>query len=593
MDVSTQVQRLPNEYRSEDAHRNNTRLSPSPSPSPSDRTLTARISHSPVPQTSSKKEANAASSKSLSSKVNDYWVLEIASCFGSTATLVGIIIFLNAYNGKPSPDWPYGITVNSILSWLVQIFTALLLEPIVACLSQARWNYLSGVGCQLSDIGLYDFASRGVWGCLSLIWHSKFRTSACLGALITILAIGTGPFVQQMVAIENRLALSAESATVPRSQGFVQFGDDIMPQDIAAAVYSSVLGSTTKMNSNLTQLSIAPDCPTGECEIPPFRSLAACSTCKDITNTISTMCMDNWCGTNSTFCRHSLPGGLKLNVTDLDGLPGRLVSDMTSRVGYFNASIIANFTALYVPTEATIRKAISQHCLVYWCVKTYTAGMHNNKPWEKLLDTWDDLAIPMAFGQNLTFHVPPKDNLTSSRVWVGFPYVKVWTRSRVNLQKDTSVCDVYKDIQMPGTVSSTDEFRQPMIRYGLPKFSAKLAEGFTTGVRLFNNTPANGTSWKMETQIHVRWEWIGLPALLVVLTALFLCTTMFQTRKGGFDVWKSSPTPLVCARLDQRAQEFVCSVENPTEMEQLASQIRVRFRKETSESGVGWQMETV
>ena len=174
MYTSTQARRLSNEHRSEATRANSTLRSVSPSPS--DRTLADRSqSYYRPPPSSSDNKTNTNSPKSLSSKVNDYWVLEIASCCGSAGALVGIIVFLNAYNGKPSPDWPYGMTVNSILSWLVQIFTALLLEPIAACLSQVRWNKLSSAGCHLSDVNLYDFASRGAFGCISLIWHSKFR----------------------------------------------------------------------------------------------------------------------------------------------------------------------------------------------------------------------------------------------------------------------------------------------------------------------------------------------------------------------------------------------------------------------------------
>jgi hypothetical protein len=83
------------------------------SPTPTDRTLAVRISSNARLQTSSIKEANITSSKSLSSKINDYWILEMASCFGSARALVGIIVVSNEYNGKPLPEWPYGITVNS------------------------------------------------------------------------------------------------------------------------------------------------------------------------------------------------------------------------------------------------------------------------------------------------------------------------------------------------------------------------------------------------------------------------------------------------------------------------------------------------
>ena len=404
-----------------------------------------------------------------------------------------------------------------------------------------------------------------------------------MGALVTILAIGTGPFVQQMVTVENRIAFSAEPATVPRSLGIIGYQDrsQILPQELLAALYSAILGGTTNDNGNLTQLSIAPDCPTGECEISPFRSLAACSTCTDLTDSISTSCIDDWCQDNLTFCQHSLPSGLTLNVSEYNGITGDVASEISSHVGYFAPPIIANFTSISIASGTNLTNATAHHCLVYWCVKTYTAGMHNNKPWEKLVDTWQHLEMPLGFGPNFTFHVPSQGNLTSAKVWVGIPFIKAWMYSKLNISPSLS-CN---KVETP-----YDEFRYPMIRYGSPEFSEKLAFGITTGVRLYNNTPANGTAWKMETQIHVRWAWATLPALLVVSTTVFLGMTALQTKSGGFDVWKSSPTPLVCATLDQRARDLVCSTGGPMEMEQSTSQIRVKFQKEGFEGGGSWQL---
>ncbi|KAB8079691.1 hypothetical protein BDV29DRAFT_151610 [Aspergillus leporis] len=57
--------------------------------------------------------------KTFASRVNDYWVWEIASCVGSLAAIFAIVTVLLAYNGKSLPSWPYGVTTNSVLSWLI------------------------------------------------------------------------------------------------------------------------------------------------------------------------------------------------------------------------------------------------------------------------------------------------------------------------------------------------------------------------------------------------------------------------------------------------------------------------------------------
>jgi hypothetical protein len=68
-----------------------------------------------------------------------------------------------------------------------------------------------------------------------------------MGALVTVLAIGTGPFIQQMVIGENRLAPSTEPATISRGQGIVAIECDHVrsTRSTGRAVYSSLFGGTT------------------------------------------------------------------------------------------------------------------------------------------------------------------------------------------------------------------------------------------------------------------------------------------------------------------------------------------------------------
>ncbi|KAF5855973.1 hypothetical protein ETB97_008130 [Aspergillus alliaceus] len=149
--------------------------------------------------TSSLHETSKVPRKSIPSKLHGYWVLEIASCCGSLCALIGIVVLLWMYNGKKLPDWKWGIAISSALSWLVQAITALLLQPIAACLNQARRIYLNKCKHLLLVISLYDLASRGPLASLLLLWQTD---------------IGTGPLVQQMAKVESKLVPSAEPASI-------------------------------------------------------------------------------------------------------------------------------------------------------------------------------------------------------------------------------------------------------------------------------------------------------------------------------------------------------------------------------------------
>lgn len=107
--------------------------------------------------------------------MNNYWVWEVISCIGSLVALICIIGVLLNYDGKPIPNWPYGITINSVLSWITQVFSALMLGTVAACLSQNAWIHFNMRDRPLSNINSYHSASRGVWGCMTFLWEVKMR----------------------------------------------------------------------------------------------------------------------------------------------------------------------------------------------------------------------------------------------------------------------------------------------------------------------------------------------------------------------------------------------------------------------------------
>lgn len=68
---------------------------------------------------------------------NSGWVQEVASCFFAMLALAAIIITLAVHSGKPIPEWPRLISINS----LIAIFSALFRAGIVYPVSEgANWS---------------------------------------------------------------------------------------------------------------------------------------------------------------------------------------------------------------------------------------------------------------------------------------------------------------------------------------------------------------------------------------------------------------------------------------------------------------------
>lgn len=98
-----------------------------------------------------------------SGSLGSSWIWEILSCVIAVASLAGIIVVLYMYDGKSMPDWPYGITLNAVISLLTTLMKAAMAFPITEALSQLKWSWFSR-GNNLSDLALLDAASRGPFG---------------------------------------------------------------------------------------------------------------------------------------------------------------------------------------------------------------------------------------------------------------------------------------------------------------------------------------------------------------------------------------------------------------------------------------------
>lgn len=103
------------------------------------------------------------------------WAWEVSACLASFGILLAIFGLLKAYDKKAQPQWPYGITLNSALSWLTTTLKSFLLIPAAACISQSVWVYYASRPRSLKTLATYDAASRGPWGAAHLIWDLQAR----------------------------------------------------------------------------------------------------------------------------------------------------------------------------------------------------------------------------------------------------------------------------------------------------------------------------------------------------------------------------------------------------------------------------------
>lgn len=104
----------------------------------------------------------------------DWWMKELGALLLSFSSLLCIVLILRIHEGRPLPDWPLSITINSLVSIFSTIMGMTLVVPLAEGISQAKWHWFQHYH-PLSDMGVYDRGSRGPWGALEMLWVFRLR----------------------------------------------------------------------------------------------------------------------------------------------------------------------------------------------------------------------------------------------------------------------------------------------------------------------------------------------------------------------------------------------------------------------------------
>jgi hypothetical protein len=234
------------------------------------------------------------------------WLLEIISWLLSAACMAGIIVVLVVYKDKSIPNWPLGLTLNAYISVLSKIATAALLLPVSEALGQLKWSWFNkDKSTKLWDFEIFDNASRGPWGSLHLLMLTKGRTLAALGAIVTIFALATDQFFQQVVEYPEHLHVQPGNGTIPRATGYVPMipglefrrdsGENLVPdQNILGLAKSYIFGNGTTPTpfGKGARAEIPLSCPASQCTWPLYETLGVCSSCVNVADLLEFKCIN-------------------------------------------------------------------------------------------------------------------------------------------------------------------------------------------------------------------------------------------------------------------------------------------------------------
>ena len=124
--------------------------------------------------------------ETLQHRWTDGWLQEYICIVFGLAFIAALAVILLKQDGKPPPTFGTALggalTLNTIISIIAAAAKALLLLPVMECVSQLKWMWFLQKRRPLSDFSLFDQACRGLFAGFSLIWKTRLR---CVSLLLT------------------------------------------------------------------------------------------------------------------------------------------------------------------------------------------------------------------------------------------------------------------------------------------------------------------------------------------------------------------------------------------------------------------------
>ncbi|KAI0429592.1 hypothetical protein F5Y09DRAFT_331681 [Xylaria sp. FL1042] len=518
-----------------------------------------------------------------------WWWWEIGSCIVSLIGLGLVTFILSRVDNEPVSSWPYSIRPNSLVSVITTVTKASMMVPIALCLSQLKWDHFQYRPNTLHHLQIYDDASRGPWGCFSMVATGHLKAlSAWALALLTLAALGIEPSIQQTLELVTRQApsrnatgeveISKAGAYSSRGLESGSIGSD--RSFVRTLISNGVLGSVQDHHFSCPE-------PTVECRWGKFDTLAVCANYTNTTEAVRKDCRSTRHNTyDNVTCTFTFPEGKRVSLANRTDDPDNFQRLGTSQYctssgpGYdvvnFDGACAAGPNILNGVRVMYWRWTDDQgdsHDL-NWCARTY----HNT------------IASPARI-QAVNYTSDPIIFYNSS---YPDPYPGVYATYYLYSNSSVQYAITLKGLTLlDGRLSldngSDSSFGQFLYTTDLRNFTANLEETLTNLVRSspndnFYSATLSGRAFCQETYWRVHWQWIILPVVESVITVLLGVTIMFSKNRP---LYKSSPLALLFHPLEgYEENRLVHGIQDnsASKLEDIAGSMRVEFKKD--ENGI-------
>lgn len=154
------------------------------------------------------------------------WSPEAAWCFLTICVFISLVVVLAHHDGKRIPEWPLGLTINTVVALLATMCRFMTFIPVAEGISQLKWNWFTAKTRPLKDLYSFDQASRGPWGAIVLITRlrGRFISLGTMASFVMISGLVTSFLTQSAVSYSTRLIGDSHDGVIARAAQNYPYG---------------------------------------------------------------------------------------------------------------------------------------------------------------------------------------------------------------------------------------------------------------------------------------------------------------------------------------------------------------------------------
>ncbi|KAF3038388.1 hypothetical protein E8E11_002506 [Didymella keratinophila] len=257
---------------------------------------------------------------------------------------------------------------------------------------------------------------------------------------------------------------------------------------------------------------------------------------------------------------------------------------------------------------------VVNECVLSWCVQTIKSSYEGGSYIEQVLARhenttagpfpWESFPVPEDEGggfdifymQNISITPPASspDRSTSTALNTTYGATNITANTIMNVFDDffpsyytqASASDApilrYKDYEDTGASTRHLAFSAWQQPNDLNSHLGRLAQAMTNVMRsdVSNNEMLNGTAYKMETYVEVRWQWLTLPLGVLFTALVFLAATITKSamERDRVDIWKTSAYATLLFGLPDEVQKKITRSSSAGTPRTKAKELKVKYQ---------------